>query len=213
LIALNDAVPEMRTEAIRQLGTHDRATSRDLLVASLGDPAGLVRGGAIRALAIGDTAASQAEAVRLITTDPSYYVQEAALSVYDPAVASQGTTLLVDRINHGGALGVRLEAAERLLRKPDAAGLAALESLTATQETRAARTTALNMLARWPDKAPAIATATKYLSDGDPLFAVAAANALGRIGGDGGKATLRHAETTESRVTVKAAIVQALARK
>jgi len=69
------------------------------------------------------------------------------------------------------------------------------------------------MLARWPDKAPAIAIATKYLSDGDPLFAVAAANALGRIGGDGGKATLRHAETTESRVTVKAAIVQALARK
>ena len=213
LIALSDAVPEMRAEAIRQLGTHDRATSRDLIAASLGDPAGLVRGGAIQALAIGDIAASQAEAVRLITTDPSFYVQTAALSVYDPAVAPQGTALLVDRITHGGSADVRLTAAQRLLRKPDAAGLAALESLTATQETRAARTTALNLLAEWPDKAPATAVATKNLSDGDPLFAVAAASALGRIGGDAGKATLRRAEGSESRVTVKAAIVKALTRE
>ncbi|HEV7705852.1 MAG TPA: HEAT repeat domain-containing protein, partial [Gemmatimonadaceae bacterium] len=212
LIALNDAVPEMRTEAIRQLGTHDRATSRDLIAASLGDPAGIVRGAAIQALATGDTAAVQAESVRLITTDPDFFVQVAALSVYDPAIAPQGTALLVDRINHGGSLGVRLAAAEQLLRKPDAAGLAALESLTETQETRAARTTALNLLARWPDKAPAIATATKYLSDGDPLFAVAAATVLGRIGGEPGKVTLRSAESSESRVTVKAAIVRALAR-
>jgi aminopeptidase N len=213
LIALNDAVPEMRAEAVRQLGTHDRAKNHDLIAASLGDPAGLVRGSAIQALATGDTAATQAEAVRLVTTDPSFHVQEAALSVYDPRIAPQGTSLLVDRVNHGGSLGVRLAAAEQLLRKPDAAGLAALESLTATQETRAARTTALNMLARWPDKAPAIAVATKSLNDGDPLFAVAAASVLGRVGGETGKTTLRHAETTESRVTVKAAIVRALSRE
>jgi len=210
LIALNDAVSQMRAEAIRQIGTHDRATSKDMLVASLGDPSGTVRGVAIEALAQGDTAGAQAEAVRLITTDPSFTAQEAALGVYDPAVAPQGTALLVDRINHGGSAGVRLTAAQQLLLKPDAAGLAALEALTATQETRAARTTALNLLAEWPDRAPAIAIATKYLSDGDPLFAVAAARALGRIGGDAGKATLRRAETSESRVTVKAAIVKAL---
>ena len=150
--------------------------------------------------------------MRLITTDPSFHVQAEALSVYDPALAPQGTALLVDRVHHGGSLSVRLAAAEQLLRKPDAAGLAALESLTATQETRAARTTALNILARWPDKARAIAVATKSLNDGDPLFAVAAASVLGRVGGDAGKATLRHAETTESRVTVKAAIVRALSR-
>ncbi|MDQ2768226.1 MAG: HEAT repeat domain-containing protein, partial [Gemmatimonadota bacterium] len=213
LIALNDAVPEMRAEAIRQIGTHDRATSRDMIVASLGDPAGLVRGGAIQALALGDTAASEPVTVRLITTDPSFYVQAAALSVYDPRTAASGTALLVDRINHGGSQDVRLAAAEQLLRKPDAAGLAALESLTAAEETRAVRSTALNMLARWPDKSAVIAIATKYLSDGDPLFAVAAASALGRVGGEAGKATLRRAEASESRVTVKAAIVHAIARE
>ncbi|MBK5187758.1 MAG: HEAT repeat domain-containing protein, partial [Gemmatimonadaceae bacterium] len=94
-IALNDPVPQLRAEAVRQIGTHDRSASRDLLEASIGDPSGLVRGQAIRSLAIGDDAAVQAEAVRLITTDPSFVVQAQALNVYDPARASQGTALLV----------------------------------------------------------------------------------------------------------------------
>jgi len=210
LIALNDPVAQMRAEAIRQLGTHDSRTGRDLLSAALADPSGLVRGQAIRSLAIGDTARVQAEAVRLITTDPSFYVQQHALMVYDPAIASQGTALLVDRAAHGGSMAVRLEAAQRLLRKPDAAGLDALEAMTAEKEPREVRTTALAVLANWPDKTRAVAVATRYLSDGDPLFASAAAETLGKIGGDAGKATLRKAEASESRVTVKAAIVQAL---
>ena len=150
------------------MGRYDRDASKDLLLASLGDPDGVVRGRAIRALAFGDTAAVQEQAVRLIMTDPSFYVQQEALSVYDPSVASQGTALLVDRIAHGGAAGVRLAAAERLLRKPDAAGLDALESMTAEKETRATRTTALNILARWPDKTRAIAVATKTPQSSPP---------------------------------------------
>ena len=160
---------------------------------------------------MGDSAEVQANAVRLITTDPSFYVQQAALSVYDPAVAPQGTALLVDRVKHGGSLGVQLTAARRLLSSPDAAGLAALEAMTATEETRAARTMALDLLAEWPDRTSAVAVATRSLSDGDPLFAVAAANVLGRIGGAAGRASLERASAGEQRVTVKAAIVKALA--
>jgi HEAT repeat protein len=148
--------------------------------------------------------------VRLITTDPSFSVREAALSVYDPASASQGTTLLVDRTAHGGSLGVRLAAAAALARRPDAAGLDALEAMTAEKEPRQVRITALTLLADWPEKTRGAAVATRYLDDGDPLFASAAAETLGRIGGEAGKATLRKAEQSESRVTVKAAIVRAL---
>jgi aminopeptidase N len=209
-IALNERVPELREEAIRQIGSHDASASRDLILAALGDPSSLVRGQAIRSLAGGDTAAVQAEAVALITTDPSFTVQEAALSVYDPSIAPQGTAFLVDRINKGGALGVRTEAAQRLLRKPDAAGLDALESMTAEKEPRDIRSLALRLLAEWPDKTRGIAVASRYLGDGDPLFASDAARTLAQIGGDAGKATLGRALTSETRVTVKATIAKAL---
>ena len=209
-VALNEHVPELRAEAIRQIGTHDATASRDIVQASLRDPSSLVRGAAIRALAAGDTAAVQATAVAMIMTDPSYAAQDAALSVYDPAIAPQGTALLVDRIARGGALEVRVRAAARLLRKPDAAGLDALESMTDVQEPRQVRTIALTLLSRWPDKSGAIAVATKYLSDGDPIFASAAATTLGRIGGDAGRATLQRALASETRVTVKAAMTKAL---
>jgi HEAT repeat protein len=149
----------------------------------------------------------------MITTDPSFYVQQAAVSVYDPASAPPGTALLVDRIQHGGSLGVRVGAAERLARKPDAAGLDALESMTAEKEPRAIRTVALTLLSEWPDKTRGVSVATRYLDDGDPLFASAAAEALGKIGGDAAKTTLRRAAASESRVTVKAAIVRAMSGK
>ncbi|MEO6210077.1 MAG: M1 family aminopeptidase [Gemmatimonadaceae bacterium] len=209
-VALNERVPELREEAIRQIGTHDARASANLLHAALGDESSLVRAEAIRSLSIGESAAIQPEAVRLIGTDPSFFVQAAALSVYDPSIAKEGTALLVDRIAHGGSHGVRIAAAEQLSREPDAAGLDALESMTAEKETRAIRTTALTLLTRWPDKSRAVSVATRYLNDGDPLFAVAAAGALGRIGGDAGIATLRRALASETRVTVKAAITNAL---
>ena len=75
------------------------------------------------------------------------------------------------------------------------------------------RTTALALLAAWPDKTRAVAVAARYLDDGDPLFASAAAASLGKIGGNEGTTALRKAEASESRVTVKAAIVRALARE
>jgi aminopeptidase N len=209
-IALNDPSPDQRQEALRQLGRYNADAGLDLILAGLGDPDGLVRGRAIRSLARRDTAAAQAEAVRLITTDPSFYVQAAALSVYDPARAPEGSALLIDRIRHGGAFSVRTGAAERLALKPDAAGVAALESMTAVEEPRDVRTEALALLAAWPDRSHALAVATASLADGDPLFASDAAQTLAQIGGEAGKATLRQRALAEKRVTVKAAIQRAL---
>ncbi len=211
-IALNDPSPDQRQEAIRQLGRYNAEAGHDLIVAGLQDPSGNVRARAIRSLARADTAAAQAEAVHLILTDPSHVVQEMALSVYDPGKSPEGTGLLVDRIRHGNSHGVRTAAAERLFLKPDAAGLDALESLTAVAEPRNVRGEALGLLADWPDKSRAIVVATTYLSDGDPLFASNAARTLGQIGGEPGKATLRQRLLTEQRVTVRAAIQRALGR-
>ncbi len=132
----------------------------------------------------------------MISTDPSYYAQVQALGVYDPSRAPEGTGLLVDRIKNGGSLRVRAAAAERLSLKPDAAGLAALESMTVVAEPRNLREEALDLLADWPDKTRAIAVATRYLSDGDPLFASSAARTLAQIGGAAGKATLTAGDDT-----------------
>ncbi|HEY8795162.1 MAG TPA: HEAT repeat domain-containing protein, partial [Gemmatimonadaceae bacterium] len=210
-IALNERVPELREEAIRQIGISDASASRDLMLAALGDPSNLVRAQAIRSLARTDTAAVQAQAVALITTDPSFTVQMAALSVYDPSIAPQGTPLLLDRIARGGSEGVRTAAAMRLLRKPDAAGLDAIESMAAVKESRGVRILALRLLSQWPDRTRGIAVASRYLGDGDPLFASDAARTLAQIGGDAGKATLRRALAGETRVTVKAEITKELA--
>ena len=209
-IALNDPSPTERQEAIRQLGRYNAEAGHDLILAGLQDPDGLVRGRAIRSLARADTAAAQAEAVHLISTDPSFYVQSMALSVYDPARAPEGTALLLDRIRNGGSSNVRTDAAERLSLKPDAAGLDALESMTAVAETRNVRGQALALLADWPETSRAVTVATRYLDDGDPLFASNATQTLGRIGGEAGKATLRQRLLVEKRVTVRAAIQQAL---
>ena len=209
-IALNDPSPDQRQEAIRQLGRYDADNGHDLIVAGLSDPAGIVRGRAIRSFARRDTAAAQAEAVRLITTDPSFAVQAQALSVYDPSRAAEGTALLIDRIHHGGSHDVRTAAAERLSLKPDAAGLDALEALTDVTEPRNVREEALGLLADWPETSRAVTVATRYLNDGDPLFAGDAVRTLARIGGESGKAALTAALATEPRVTVKAAIRGAL---
>lgn len=211
-IALNEPSENLRSEAIRQIGLRDAEGSRDVLLAALGDPSGEVRGRAICALAIGDTAAVQAEAVRLITTDPSYQTQVQALSVYDPSRAPEGTGLLVDLIKNGGSLRVQAAAAERLGLKPDEAGLSALESMTDVGKPRDYREEGLELLAGWPDKTRAIAVATRYLNDGDPLFASEAVRTLARIGGDAGKTTLTAALAREKRVTVRAAINQALTK-
>jgi HEAT repeat protein len=160
-----------------------------------------------------DTAAAQPTIVDLIEHDHSTAVQVTALGLYDPRVAPPGTTLLVDRVLHGGTLAIRQVAAGALLKKPDAAGAAALEAATGPDERRSMRTQALAVLAKWPDKKPLVEVATRSLADGDPLFAVAAAQQLGMIGDAASRTALQSALATEKRVTVRAAITAALAGK
>jgi hypothetical protein len=82
--------------------------------------------------------------------------------------------------------------------------------MTAVDEPRTVRQVGLGLLGQWPDKTRAIAVATKYLNDGDPLFAVSAVGTLAQAGGDAGKAVLRQAMARETRVTVRAAMQQRL---
>ena len=209
-LALSDASEHMRQEAIRQLSADPNPVSRSIVMAGLADPSDLVRGQAIGSIGRMDSAGAQKAAVDLIQHDRSFYVQQQALNIYDPSIAAEGTSLLMDRVKNGGSLGVRLTAAGRLLKKPDAEGAAAVEALTATAEPRNGRQTAINILSMWPDKARATAVATRFLNDGDPLFAVTAVGILARVGGEAGKTTLRQALAGETRVTVRAAIQQAL---
>jgi len=213
-IALNDESPHMRAEALRQLARDSSAESRSLVRAGLADPDDGVRQRALISLArLEGAAAVQDEAVELIRHDRSFAVQGTALSVYDPNLSPEGTALLVDRVRNGGSQTVQLTAAGRLTLRPDSAGTAVLESLTLPVEPRNARQYALSLLSRLPDKSRAVAVATRYLEDGDPLFAVSAVQTLGRVGGAEGRATLQAARSHETRVTVRAAIEQVLARQ
>ena len=213
LIALNEENEHLRAEAVRQLGADASPDSRSIVRAALHDPSTGVRSAAIRAVARADSAAAQPTIVDLIEHDPSAAVQVAALSLYDPSVSPRGTALLVERVQHGSTFPIRYIAAARLLKKPDAAGAAALEDAARPEESRSMRTQALDVLAKWPDKAPLVAVATRSLADGDPLFAVAAAEQLGKLGGEAGRASLQAALEREKRVTVRAAITAALAVK
>jgi HEAT repeat protein len=213
LIALNEHNEHLRAEAVRQLGGDGSAESRSVVRSALQDPSGEVRSAALRGVVRADSVGGQVIVVDMIEHDPSALVQVVGLGLYNPNVATQGTALLVDRLQHGATHAIRNTAAQSLLKKPDAAGAAALEAATQPVETRDLRTIALQVLARWPDKSTAIAVATRYLHDGDPLFAVAAAQQLGAIGGDAGRAALQAALQSEQRVTVRAAINEALSKK
>lgn len=213
LIALNEHNEHLRAEAVRQLGGDASAESRSIVRSALQDPTGEVRQMALRGVVRADSVAAQSTVVDMLEHDPGAIVKAVALGLYNPNVAPQGTPLLVDWLRHGVTLAIRSSAAQSLLKKPDAAGAAALEAATLPVETRNLRMTALQLLSRWPDKTAAIAVATRYLNDGDPLFAVAAAQQLGAIGGDAGRASLQSALQSEKRVTVRAAITEALAKK
>ncbi|HEY0776619.1 MAG TPA: M1 family aminopeptidase [Gemmatirosa sp.] len=210
LIALNDESPHLRAEAVRQLAHDASLASQTIVRSTLGDPSSEVRAAAIGSLAARDPAGVQALAVALITHDPSVAVRTAALAVYDPAIAPEGTAFLVPLVDRPGSLFERGTAAGRLARRPDAAGLAALERATRPEEDRNLRVEALRLLAAWPDRSRAVAVATRSLTDPDPLFAVAAARQLGTIGGAAGRPTLSAALARESRVTVRAALTAAL---
>ena len=81
--------------------------------------------------------------------------------------------------------------------------------MTDPKEDRILRTSALQALAASGDSARALTVALRGVGDYDPLYAVAAVGVVGQIGGPSGKDKLQAALKTETRVTVRAAMVRA----
>jgi len=136
-------------------------------------------------------------------------VRQTAITVLDPG-DPQVRALLIGLTAPGQPIGIRSASAGRLRNVADPAVVSALIALTDPSNPRGLRQVGLRYLAGRSDKGPAIETATRYLDDPDPLFAVTAVQTLARIGGTPGKATLSARLKVETRVTVDAAIRQAV---
>jgi len=135
-------------------------------------------------------------------------------AVYESAPADpQIRTLLVSLTAPGQPLGIRQSAAYQIRNQADPAVVAALTALTDPSNPRNLRQAGLRYLAGRSDKGPATTTATRYLDDPDPLFAVSAVQTLARVGGAAGKVTLTQRLKVEQRVTVDDAIRGALEGK
>jgi hypothetical protein len=105
---------------------------------------------------------------------------------------------------------LRYAAAVGLSHSAGSEAAAALEQLTSPVENRGLRTYGLNLLPQQGDTARAVALATRYLDDPDPLYAQAAVSLLGRVGGAAGRARLQARLAAETRVLVRAAIERVL---
>ncbi len=143
-----------------------------------------MRGGAIEAWAAFDSLTVQWQARQMLLTDPNSAVRQAAIGVLNPADL-EVRTLLTTSTEPKWPLGIRQSAAYQIRNQDDPAVVAALIALTDPSNPRNLRQAGLRYLAGRSDKAPAIATATTYLSDPDPLFAVSAVQTLARVGGAG----------------------------
>ncbi|HET8650933.1 MAG TPA: HEAT repeat domain-containing protein, partial [Gemmatimonadales bacterium] len=209
-IVLNEHEPSLRALALSQL-TDDSKLTHQVVMSALADQASDVRAGALRALAQIDSATARREALRMYRNDPSTYVHAVALTYYARLAGPAADSMLVDA-TAPGPLMVRQSAVAELGKRKGAAVADALAKLTDPTEPRTLRSQAIAALAR-VDNARAAQVATQRLGDYDPLFAVQAVRTLARTGGANGKATLRKALKSETRVTVKAAISQALAPK
>ena len=209
-IVLNEREAILREVAMDQLAQRHQGSDSALIRSALRDPASGVRGSAIEALAALDSAAARPLARALVETDPNTDVRVRAIAELDPADPAI-RQLLIPRTAPGWPLDLRQASAYQLRDQDDAQVVAALVALTAPSEPRNLRQAGLRYLAGRSDKAPAIATATKYLNDPDPLFAVSAVQTIGRVGGVAGRATLEQRLKVEHRVTVDDAIRKALA--
>ncbi len=208
-IVLNEREQILRQIALAQLAERKDTADIPLIISALRDPASGVRAGAIIAWASFDSIAVQGPARDMLLSDPNSSVRQAAISVLDPENASN-RALLIGLTAPGQPLGTRQSAAARIRNQPDPQVVTALIALTDPSNPRNLRQAGLRYLAGRSDKGPATTTATKYLDDQDPLFAVSAVQTLGRVGGPAGKVTLTQRLKVEKRVTVDDAIRQAV---
>jgi len=209
-IVLNEHSESLREEAVHQLAADRSGDSRRIVTSALHDPSSEVRAAALAAVAGYDTAAAQPVVREMMLHDPNYHVQSVAVGLFDPARDADGLALLLERLTPAYVTSIRAAAAVRASRIPGGGIDSALVRLTDPVEARDLRSLALRLLGRRDDRSIAVATARAALGDYDPLYSVAGVRLLARAGGDEGRAILQQALAKESRVTVRAAIQEAL---
>ncbi len=209
-IVLNEHEAPLRVVALGQM-VHDSTPEGVRVVRSaLRDPDESVRAQALVTLytlardGIGDTA------LAMYKSDPETGVRAAALNVYAHAAGPAAMPTLLEAVEPGNPLAVRMQAAGALGHLKDERGADALARLTDPSEVRGLRQAGLMDLLALGDTARTLQVASKALGDYDPLFATTAVRVLGRLGTPAARAALEAAEKSETRVRVKAAITQAL---
>jgi aminopeptidase N len=210
-IVLNEHDADLRRLALRQLTGDSTPETRDAVSSALRDPDSEVRRQALTGLMTMDSAAALAAARPMADADPSSYVRATALGV----LASRGASALPGLLaaaRPGQQFVLRFRAGVGLAKIHSPQATAALEAMTAPDEDRNLRSTALNLMMQQGDTARVIALATRYLDDPDPLFATNAVSVLARIGGAAAHTLLQERYARETRVRVKTAIGRELHR-
>jgi HEAT repeat protein len=209
-VLLNERSAPLRAVAVAQMASDKSPAGMEAVRSALRDPDSEVRSAALMALFRLDSAAAGSVAQALMQNDPNDAVRATALVAYARSAGAAAVPALIAATAVGLPTGNRATAAAALGRLKDRRAADALERLTAASEPRNLRTGALDALVQLGDSTHAAAVATKGLTDYDPLYAVQAVRVLGRVGGAAGRAALVRAQATEPRVTVKAAMAQAL---
>ena len=205
-IVLNEHDAALREVALGQM-THDSTPAgEDVVRSALRDPDSGVRVRALYALVTLDSAAARTAARAIYAGDPNDQVRAAALRTMARLEPAAALPALLGGVRAGRPAAIRYAAASGLAHASDPEAAAALEQLTAPAEDRGLRTYGLDLLPQQGDTARAVAAATRYLDDPDPLFAEAAVSVLARIGGPDGRARLAARLAVETRVHVRAAI-------
>jgi aminopeptidase N len=209
-IVLNEHDPDLRGAALEQMAGDSTPAGKDVVRSALRDPDGGVRVRALRALRPLDPAAASVAARGLYAGDPSNFVRASALGALARSGDPDVLPLLLDATRPGQPGPVRQTAAFALARvhAPEAATV--LERLTAPSEDRNYRVAALSLLPQQGDTARAVALATRYLDDPDPLFAASAVRLLAQVGGAHAHALLLERFGKETRVRVRSAIERVL---
>ncbi len=210
MIVLNERMPQLRVEALRQMAHDSTPQGIKIVRAALRDPDASVRSEALMRLATLDTAGLADSALAMYHNDISSATRATALRVYGTLAGENALSTIIAASGPAHALAVRQAAAFLLPQMHTASAEDALEQLTDPIEVRGLRQAALRGLFASGDTARAITVATRGLKDYDPLYAEAAAGELGRLGTPAAKAALRAQAAVENRVLVKQVIEQAL---
>ncbi len=211
-IVLNELMPDLRAEALRQMAHDSTPQAITIVRSALRDPDASVRSQALVRLASLDPAGVADTALAMYHQDISSGTRATALRVYATLSGPSALATVVEASGPVHALSVRFTAAALLPRMDAPSAEEALERLTDPSEVRELRMAALRGLFASGDTARALAAGTRGLTDYDPLYSQAAVRSLAQLGTPEAQAALRAALTTETRVHVKAAIEQALGR-